>query len=198
MSETLRITVADDEPRMRDYLWESLHRMGHLMVSAARNGRELVEQCRQHEPDLVICDIKMPDMDGIEAAEEIYRSRAIPVILVSAFHDDELIRRASGKHVLAYLVKPIKDTDLGPAITVAMDRFREFQTLRNEASDLRQALEDRKTIERAKGILMKRTGLAEPDAFRRLQKVASSKSQKLIEIARTIVTAEEAVDEGKA
>ncbi len=198
MPETLRITVADDEPRMRDYLWESLQRMGHRMVSAARNGRELVEQCRQHEPDLVICDIKMPDMDGIDAAEAIYRTRAIPVILVSAFHDDELIRRASGKHVLAYLVKPIKDTDLAPAITVAMDRFREFQTLRHEAADLRQALEDRKTIERAKGILMKRTALSEPDAFRRLQKVASSKSQKLIEIARMIITAEEAIDDRDA
>jgi response regulator NasT len=105
-----------------------------------------------------------------------------------------MVQRASRKHVLAYLVKPIKDTDLTPAITIARERFREFETLRVEASDLKQALEDRKTIERAKGILMKRTGLAEPEAFRRLQKLASSKSQKLVEIARMIVTAEEAVD----
>jgi response regulator NasT len=133
-------------------------------------------------------------MDGIEAAEEIYHFRAVPVILISAFHDDEIVRRASRTQILAYLVKPIKDTDLGPAITVAMQRFREFEELRIEATDLKQALEDRKVIERAKGILMKRTGLTEPDAFRRLQKLASSKSQKLVEIARMIVTAEEAVE----
>jgi response regulator NasT len=136
----------------------------------------------------------MPDMDGIDAADEIYRFAAIPVILVSAFHDDDLIQRASSKHVLAYLVKPVKESDLGPAITVAMQRFREFQELREEAQDLKQALEDRKMVERAKGIVMKRTGLSEPDAFRRLQKLASSKSQKLVEVARIIVTAEEVVD----
>lgn len=194
MPESLRISIADDEPRMRDFLWKSLERMGHMVVSGARTGRELIDQCRQHQPELVITDIKMPDMDGIEAADEIYRFHPVPIILISAFHDDEMVQRASRKHILAYLVKPIKDTDLGPAITIARERFREFETLRVEASDLKQALEDRKMIERAKGILMKRTGLAEPEAFRRMQKLASSKSQKLVEIARTIVTAEEAVE----
>ena len=197
MSNSLRISIADDEPRMRDFLWKSLERMGHQVVSGARTGRELVEHCRQHQPDLIISDIKMPDMDGIDAAAEIYHFHAVPVIIISAFHDEEMVRRASRKHVLAYLVKPIKDTDLGPAISVAMERFREFNTLRVETADLKQALEDRKIIERAKGILMKRTGLAEPDAFRRLQKLASSKCQKLVEIARMIVTAEEAVDVGE-
>lgn len=194
MSESLRITIADDEPRMRDFLWKALERMGHVVVSGARTGRELVEQCRTHQPDLVICDIKMPDMDGIDAVEEVYHFLAVPVILVSAFCDDELIRRASRKQILAYLVKPIKDADLRPAITVAMERFREFETLRSEATDLKQALEDRKTIERAKGVLIKHTGLAEPDAFCRLQKLASSKRQKLVDIARMINTAEEALD----
>jgi response regulator NasT len=194
MPDSFRVIIADDEPRMRDFLWKSLERMGHMVVAGARTGRELIEQCRKHQPELVITDIKMPDMDGIEAAEEIYHFRAVPVILISAFHDDEIVRRASRTQILAYLVKPIKDTDLGPAITVAMQRFREFEELRIEATDLKQALEDRKVIERAKGILMKRTGLTEPDAFRRLQKLASSKSQKLVEIARMIVTAEEAVE----
>jgi len=198
MPESLRISIADDEPRMRDFLWKSLERMGHMVVSGARTGRELIDQCRQHQPELVITDIKMPDMDGIEAADEIYGFHPVPIILISAFHDDEMVQRASRKHILAYLVKPIKDTDLGPAITVARERFQEFETLRVEASDLKQALEDRKTIERAKGILMKRTGLAEPEAFRRLQRLASSKSQKLVEIARMIVTAEEAVDTGES
>jgi AmiR/NasT family two-component response regulator len=193
MPSGLRILIADDEPRTRDYLWKSLERLGHHVVSAARTGHELVEQCRQYRPELVISDIKMPELDGIDAADEIYRFEAIPVILISAFHDDELIRRASRQHILAYLVKPVKDTDLAPAITVAMERFREFQTLQSEAANLKQALQDRKTIERAKGILMKRTGLAEPEAFRRLQHLASRKSRKLVEIAQMIVIAEQAV-----
>lgn len=194
MPESLRVSIADDEPRMRDFLWKSLERMGHMVVSGARTGRELIDHCRKHQPELVITDIKMPDMDGIEAADEIYDFHPVPVILISAFHDDEMVQRASRQHILAYLVKPIKDTDLGPAISIARERFREFETLRTEAADLKQALEDRKMIERAKGILMKRTGLAEPEAFHRLQKLASSKSRKLVEIARMIVTAEEAVD----
>jgi AmiR/NasT family two-component response regulator len=196
MKTSLRIGIADDEARMRDYLWQSLERLGHQVVSAARTGRELIEQCRSLQPDLVISDIKMPDMDGIDAAAEIYRHAAIPVILVSAFHDVDLIERASRNHVLAYLVKPIKDTDLPPAIAVAVQRFEEFEALRQEAADAKQALEDRKLIERAKGILMRRTGLTEPDAFRRLQKLSSSKSAKLVEIARSIVMAEEAVTPG--
>lgn len=189
----LRIVVADDEPRMRDYLWQSLERLGHHVVAAARTGRELIDHCQTHQPGLIISDIKMPDMDGIEAASQVYRTRPIPVILVSAFHDIELIERASRKHILAYLVKPVKDTDLTPAIAVAMQRFSEFESLRQEAADAKQALEDRKVIERAKGIIMKRTGLPEPDSFRRLQKLASSKSSKLVEIARSIVTADEAM-----
>lgn len=189
----LRIVVADDEPRMRDYLWQSLERLGHHVVAAARTGRELIDHCQTHQPSLIISDIKMPDMDGIEAASQVYRTRPIPVILVSAFHDIELIERASRKHILAYLVKPVKDTDLTPAIAVAMQRFSEFESLRQEAADAKQALEDRKVIERAKGIIMKRTGLPEPDSFRRLQKLASSKSSKLVEIARSIVTADEAM-----
>ena len=111
---------------------------------------------------------------------------------MSAYHDPELIRRAEADHVLAYLVKPIKQADLEPAIAIAMRRFEQFQALRKEAADLRQALEDRKMIEKAKGILMKKAGLDEADAFRRLQKLASDKNQKLVEIARMILTAEEA------
>jgi response regulator NasT len=177
---------------MRDYLWKSLERLGHHVVAAARSGRELVEDCRRHHPDLVIADIKMPDMDGIDAAREIYHEGAVPIIVVSAYHDTETIERATQNYILAYLVKPIKDTDLAPAIAVACQRFREYEEMRKEAADAKQALEDRKVIERAKGILMKRTGMSEPDSFRRLQKMASSKSQKLVELARTIVTAEEA------
>jgi response regulator NasT len=192
MTTSLRIAVADDEPDMRDYFGKILPRLGHRVVALAAHGRELVEQCRSACPDLVITDIKMPDMDGIDAALRIYRERPVPVILVSAYHNAELIQRAEADHIMGYLVKPIKQADLEPVIALAMRRFEQFEELRKEAADLRQALEDRKVIERAKGILMKRTTLGEPDAFRRLQKTASENNLKLVEVARRIVTAEEA------
>jgi two-component system, response regulator PdtaR len=192
MNQSLRIAVADDEPDMRDYFQVVLPRLGHSVVAVAQNGRELVEQCRTVEPDLVITDIRMPEQDGIDAAIQIYKDRPTPVILVSAYTDTSLIERAETDHIMAYLVKPIKQSDLGPTIALAVRRFEQFQTLQQEAVDLRQALADRKVIEQAKGILMKKGGLDEGDAFRRLQKLASDKNRKLVEIASMILTAEEA------
>ncbi len=188
----LRILVADDELDMRDYFQKILPLLGHEVVGAARDGRELIELCNRTNPDLIVTDIKMPDMDGIDAAIQIYRTHPVPVILVSAYHDAEFIRRAEADHILAYLVKPIKQADLEPAITIAMRRFEQFQALRKEATDLKQALEDRKVIEKAKGLLMKKAGLDESEAFRRLQRLASDKNRKLIEIAQMLLTAEEA------
>jgi response regulator NasT len=192
MTRPLRIAVADDEPDMQDYFRTILPGLGHEVVAVAGNGRQLVADCREHRPDLVITDIKMPDMDGIEAAAQIYRHGPIPVILVSAHHDPEFIRRAEADHILAYLVKPIKQADLEPAIALAVRRFEQFQALRKEASDLKQALEDRKAIEKAKGVMMKKAGLGEAEAFRRLQKLASDRNKKLVDIAHMILTAEEA------
>jgi response regulator NasT len=193
MNGALRIAVADDEPDMRDFFERMLPRYGHEVVSVAETGRELVEHCRQRRPDLVITDIKMPDMDGIEAAVEICRERPIPIILVSAYHDAALIERAESDHVLAYLVKPIGQADLVPAIRVAVRRFEEMQALRKEATDLKQALADRKVIERAKGVLMKITGVDEKEAFRRLQVLASEKNQKLVDAATEILSLENAL-----
>jgi len=193
MTQSLRIVVADDEPEMRDYFQETLALLGHEVVASAENGRQLIDQCAVIEPDLVITDIKMPEVDGLQAATEIRKARPVPVILVSAYHDHELIERALTDHVLAYLVKPIKQADLETAIALAMRRFKEFQALHQQAVDLRQALEDRKMVERAKGILMKRAGLDEQDAFRRLQKLASDKNLKMVRVAEMIVTAEEAM-----
>jgi len=192
MNRHLRIAVADDEIDMRDYLQAILPCFGHTVVAAASTGRELIEKCREERPDLVITDIKMPDMDGIDAARQIYREFPTPVILVSAYHDHDLVERAEEDHILAFLVKPIKQADLEPAIAIAVRRFEQFQALRQEAADLRQALADRKLIERAKGLLMKRAGLDENEAFRRLQRLASERNRKLFEIAAMILTAEEA------
>ena len=194
MNRSLKIAVADDEFDMRDYFQKILPILGHQVVAVAQNGIELVELCAKTHPDLVITDIKMPDMDGIDAATQIYRQAAIPVILVSAYHDADFIRRAEADHIMAYLVKPIKQADLEPAISIATRRFEQFQELRKETSNLRQALEERKLIEKAKGILMKKAGLDENDAFRRLQRLASDKNRKLIEIAQIILTAEEALE----
>jgi response regulator NasT len=192
MNLPLRIAVADDEPDMREYFQKLLPRLGHQVVGTARDGRELIDLCRRTLPDLVITDIKMPDMDGIDAAVQIYRERPVPVILVSAYHDPGLIERAGADHILGYLVKPIKPADLEPTIALAVRRFEQFEALRQEAADLRQALADRKVIERAKGILMKRSRLDEQEAFRRLQQVAMEKSRKLVDIAHMVVVAEEA------
>jgi response regulator NasT len=195
MSRPLKIAVADDEPRMLEFYREILPLLGHEVVSAAQTGRELVEQARAVHPDLIITDIKMPDMDGIDAARLVCQDEIIPVILVSAFSDPELIERAGSNYVMAYLVKPIKQKDLEPAIAIVSRRFEEFQALRKEADSLRQAIQDRKLIERAKGILMKRTGQDEPSAFRRLQKLARDTNRKLVEVAQMILTVEEVYDQ---
>jgi response regulator NasT len=195
MSQSLRIAVADDELDVRDYYRRILTRLGHQLVAVAQSGKELVEQCRNTRPDLVITDIKMPDMDGIEAAEAISRDEPLPVILVSAYHRPQLFERAKGDHILAYLVKPTKQADLEAAIAIAMQRFEQFRALRKEAADHRQALEDRKVVERAKGLLMKKNELDEEEAFRRLRKLARDRNQKLIDVARIILGARDSVEQ---
>jgi response regulator NasT len=188
MTPALRIVVADDEPDVREYYHKILPRLGHTVVAAAATGEELIGACRAHRPDLVITDIKMPGLDGIDAALKIYEEMPIPVILVSAYSDEQLIERAEGDHIMAYLVKPIKQASLEPAIGLVMRRFEQFEELRREASGMRQALEDRKVIERAKGVLMKELGLNEAEAFRKLQKTASANNLKLIELARMVLS----------
>jgi len=192
MSESLRIAVADDEPIMLEYYRKSLHKMGHEVVVEASTGQQLVDECLAAKPDLVITDIRMPQLDGIAASEKISQQLPVPVILVSAFHDKETVDRATGDHVLAFLIKPIKQADLEVSIAIVLQRHREMRALQQESDDLREALQARKLIERAKGALMKRAGLEEPEAFRRLQKMARDKNLKLVDVAQTILVAEEA------
>ena len=187
MTQSLRISIADDEADMRDFLEKMLPRCGHQVVSVAETGQQLVEHCRQVLPDLVITDIKMPDLDGIEASTQINHERPVPVILVSAYHDPALIERAESDHVSGYLVKPISFADLQPAIAVAVKRFTELQSLRNENADLKQALADRKLIEQAKGLLMKVAGVDEKEAHRRLQSLAADLNKRLVEAAQQVI-----------
>ena len=192
MTRSLRVAVADDEPDMQEYLRDTLTRLGYEVVCVVGDGKALARECRALRPDLVITDVKMPGLDGLEAAAEICRDGPVPIVVVSAYHDEEVVERAAANHVLAYLVKPIRESNLVPAITIALRRFAEFQALHAEAADLRQALEDRKLIERAKGILMREAGVDEETAFRRLQKLASGKNRKLVDMARMIVETAEA------
>jgi response regulator NasT len=197
MNQGLRIAVADDEADMRDFLERMLPRCGHQVVAVAETGRQLVEHCSQLQPDLVITDIKMPELDGIEASTQICQARPTPVILVSAYHDANLVERAEADHIMAYLVKPIVFADLQPAIAVAIRRFAELESLRKERSDLRHALADRKLIEKAKGILMKVARIDEQEAFRRLQEMASEQNKKLGEAAKAIISLEKALAPGE-
>ena len=198
MNRSLRIAVAEDEPLMQKYLEETLALFGHQVLFVSGTGREFIDKSKALLPELLITDIRLPDMDGLQAAAEVYATEPVPIIVITAFHDPALIERAERNHVLAYLVKPIKQQDLEPAIAIAMSRFQEFRAMREETDTLRQALEDRKLIERAKGIIMKRAKLDEPEAFRRLQKLARDKNHKLVEIAKMVVTAEEAYQTGTA
>ncbi len=183
----LRIAVADDERDMRQFFEELLPHMGHQVVVVAETGRQLADCCRRERPDVVITDIKMPDMDGIEAAAEVNRDREIPVVLVSAHTEGDLLARSGAEYIMSYLVKPVKAADLQAAITLAVTRFEQYQRVRAEAANLRQSLEDRKWIDQAKGIIMHRLRLEETEAYRRMRKLASQHNWKLVELARRLL-----------
>jgi two-component system, response regulator PdtaR len=187
----LRIAVADDERDMRQFFQELLPPLGHEVVVVAETGRQLVDQCRAARPDLVITDIKMPDMDGIRAAGLINEHEPVPVILVTGHHDADLLARAAADHIMAYLTKPTKPVDLQAAIALAMLRFEHFKTLLQEAASLRQGLEDRKVIEQAKGVVMRRLCVDESDGFIRMKRYASNRNLKLVDVSKHVLAAEE-------
>ena len=190
MNRSLSIAVAEDQDDTREYFEELLPRLGHQVV-AVRDGRQLVEQCRRATPDLIIADVKMPNMDGIEAAALVNREHAVPVVLVSAHHESELLARAGQAPVMAYLIKPVKQASIEAAISAALARFEELRAARQESDSLRQALEDRKMIERAKGVVMHRLGADERTAYRQMRRLSSHQNRKLVEVSQTILAAEE-------
>ena len=167
-----------------------LEALGHKVIGEASNGKEAVNLARELKPDIALLDIKMPELDGIEAAKKITQERPIPIILLTAFSERELAERAAEANVAAYLMKPVSEQDLLPAIALAVSRFKEFQSLHQEVDDLRDALETRKLVERAKGILMRRLNLTEEEAFRRMQRRSQNENKKLGEIAEAIITAD--------
>ncbi len=185
----LQVAIADDDPDTLDLLKRTLRVLGHQVIFTASTGRALVDLAHRHEPELVIADIRMPDVDGLEAAKLLNARRPTPVILISGFGDQELIAKAQQSQVLGFLVKPISQEELDPAILQVMRRFREFQSLQREASDLEQAHIDRQLIDQAKSIVMRHLELTEDEAFSRLQKLATDRCIKLVEVAESIVTA---------
>lgn len=193
MTESLRIVVADDELDVREYFAETLAEMGHRVLATAASGRELLEACRERLPDLVITDVRMPDGDGLNAVRTFAAERFTPTIVISAFHDEATLAEAGDPHVFSYLVKPIERPQLEAALSVAWQRSQQFASLRGEANTLRQALEDRKVIERAKGLLMVQAGVSEEEAFRRMQRTARNENKRLADVAAALVTAAKAL-----
>jgi two-component system, response regulator PdtaR len=186
-----RVVIADDESIIRMDLKEMLTGLGYLVVGEAGDGLSAVNLGRELKPDLVIMDIKMPDLDGIAAAKILTEERISPVLLLTAFSQTELIEGAKEAGVVGYIVKPFRESELVPAIEIALSRFKEFRVLEKEAQNLRETLETRKLVERAKGILMDTQSLKEAEAFRKIQKLSMNTRKSMREIAEAILLAHE-------
>ena len=187
--ERTRVIIADDESLIRMDLREMLTNLGYLVVGEVGDGRSAVNLARELRPDIVLMDIKMPDMDGIEAAKMLTEERIAPVLLLSAYSQQELVQRAQQAGVTGYLVKPFRESDLAPAIEVALSRFSEFRAVEREVGDLKEALETRKAVDRAKGILMDTQGLSETEAFRKIQKMSMDNRKSMRTVADAIILA---------
>jgi len=187
--QSLRIIIADNESIIRMDLKEMLEEAGHIIVAEASNGAKAVDLVRQHHPDLVIMDIKMPEMDGITAAKIISNEKIAPVLLLTAFSQKDIVEKAKDSGVLAYLVKPVKEANLFPAMEIAVSRFQEFAELEQELENVKNSLETRKILDRAKGILMDAYNLSETEAYRRIQQYSMSKRKSIKEVAEAIVGA---------
>jgi response regulator NasT len=189
MSESLRVLIADDEALHNLALSSQLETLGHQVIATATNGREAVELARETRPDIAFLDIRMPSMTGPEAAHEIASDRPIPMIILSAYSDARTVEQAIRAPIFHYLVKPVDPDDLAPAIAVARARFDEWRDARKERDELEIRLEERKIIERAKGLLMESRGLSEREAYRFLQKTSQDKNTPMVELARKILLA---------
>lgn len=190
--ERKSILIADDESLIRMDLQEMLTNLGYLVVGEASNGIDALNMARDLKPDLVIMDIRMPGMDGIDAAAALTKEKIAPVVLLTAFSQKDLIERAKEAGVVGYLVKPFKEADLTPAIEVALARFGEFKSISQEVGDLSHALDTRKLVDRAKGILMDTKGFTETEAFRAVQKMSMDNRKPMKSVAEAIIMAHEA------
>lgn len=182
-----RVVVAEDDSMIRMDVVEMLSSEGYDVVGEAADGRRAVELTREHEPDLVLMDVKMPVLDGISAAEEIAAERIAPVVLLTAFSQKELVERAREAGAMAYVVKPYTAAELIPAIEIAVSRFDEIVALEDEVTEMKDQFETRKLVERAKSLLISRMGLTEPEAFRWIQKTSMDRRLSMREVADAIL-----------
>lgn len=189
MSDSLRVLIADDEALHNLALTSQLEMLGHQVVATASNGREAVELARETRPDIAFLDIRMPTMTGPEAASEIAAERPIPMVILSAYSDTRTVEDAVRAPIFHYLVKPVDPEDLAPAIAVARARFHEWMDARTARDLLELKLEERKIIERAKGLLMDTRKLSEREAYRFLQKTSQDKNTPMVELAKKILLA---------
>lgn len=189
MKNPLNIVIADNESIIRMDLREMLEEQGHIIVGEAHDGKQALELTRKYRPDLVMMDIKMPNMDGITAAKAIADEGISPVILLTAFSDSEIVNRAKDAGVLAYLVKPVREESISPAIEIALSRWQEMKELERELEAAKDSLEFRKTLDRAKGILMDAHNISESEAYRRIQRYSMMKRKTIKEVAEAIVRA---------
>ena len=189
-----RIILAEDESLIRMDLKEELQRQGYLVVGDVGDGESAVNLARELRPDIMVMDVKMPQMDGISAAEVLTRESIAPVVLLTAFSDQELIERAKEAGVVHYITKPWKQSDLRPAIEIALARFQEYREMATKVSDLEERLATRKVVEKAKGLLMQKQGLTEQEAFRRIQKLSMNNRKSMREVAEAILLTNEIGD----
>jgi response regulator NasT len=185
-SSSRRVVVAEDESLIRMDIVETLRDHGFDVVGEAGDGNKAVELAFSLKPDLMVMDIKMPDLDGLSAAEQVAELK-IPVVLLTAFSQQELVTRAAEVGAMAFLVKPFSPQDLLPAIEIALSRHAQLITLESEVSDLAERLETRKLVERAKGVLSEKMKLTEPEAFRWIQKASMDRRLSMAEVARTVL-----------
>ena len=191
----MRILLAEDETIIRLDLRGIIERAGFEVCAEAKDGEEAVELARSQQPDLAILDVKMPRLDGIEAARRIIDERPIPIVMLTAYSQDDLVARAVEAGVFGYLVKPFREADLLPAIHAASARHDELATLREEADSLAEALATRKLVERAKGLLMDKEGLTEQEAFARLRRASQISGRPMRVVAEALIATFEATGE---
>lgn len=189
MMKKLKILLADDEAILRLDLREMLTDAGHEIVGEAANGEEAVRLARDLRPEFIIMDVKMPVMDGLTAAKIISNEDIAPVLLLTAYSQQDIVEKASDAGVIAYLVKPVREEQLFPAMEIAEKRFQEMQSLNAELQQLKDSLETRKLLDRAKGILMAAHGMTEQEAYRKMQQFSMAKRITLKALAESIIAA---------